>query len=127
MSVDEARFRRLEVLFHAALALPPERRSAYVEAECADDAALRRSMSRRIRAGQRKALSSAPPRRRGRAARHALRAGRRPEALEWAAAAFQERNRLVHDMVADPVFDVVRDEPSFQRGVRELGLPEPVR
>jgi TolB-like protein/Tfp pilus assembly protein PilF len=56
-------------------------------------------------------------------ARQALRAGRRSEALEWVASAFQERNRLALDMVGDTVFDVVRDEPSFQQAVRDLGLP----
>lgn len=41
MTTDGARFRRLEALFHAALALPPEHRDDYLKAECADDPSLR--------------------------------------------------------------------------------------
>lgn len=51
MRADEARFQRLEVLFHAALALAPEQRGAYLEAECADDAALRAELAGLLEAG----------------------------------------------------------------------------
>ena len=45
MTTDAARFRRLEELFHAALALPPEHRDDYLKAECADDASLRAELA----------------------------------------------------------------------------------
>ena len=40
MNIDAARFRRAEVLFHAARALPTERREAFMRAECGDDTEL---------------------------------------------------------------------------------------
>jgi eukaryotic-like serine/threonine-protein kinase len=60
-----------------------------------------------------------------RLARLSIQAGLRAEALDWIGLAFEERNRLVLDMIADPVFDTVRDEPAYREGVRDLGLPEP--
>jgi len=51
VNLDEARFRRLETLFHAAQALPPERRGAYLDAECAGDAALRAELAGLLDAG----------------------------------------------------------------------------
>ena len=45
MSADGARFRRLEALFHAAQALPAERRTGFLRDECADDAALREEVA----------------------------------------------------------------------------------
>ncbi|HVH32995.1 MAG TPA: serine/threonine-protein kinase [Tahibacter sp.] len=51
MNPEEARFRRLETLFHAALALLPEKRNAYLDAECAGDAALRAELAGLLDAG----------------------------------------------------------------------------
>ncbi|GMV28918.1 MAG: hypothetical protein AMXMBFR59_10430 [Rhodanobacteraceae bacterium] len=51
MSLDEARFRRLETLFHAALALPPDQREAYLATECGDDASLRAELAGLLQAG----------------------------------------------------------------------------
>jgi eukaryotic-like serine/threonine-protein kinase len=56
-------------------------------------------------------------------ARHALRAGERAAALDWAVRALDERNRLALDILNDPVFDPLRDEPRFVEGVRRLELP----
>ncbi|HVS64234.1 MAG TPA: protein kinase [Thermoanaerobaculia bacterium] len=56
-------------------------------------------------------------------ARQSLRSGSRDAALHWIEKAFGERNRLVLDMLSDPVFDSVREEPAFRSGVRSLGLP----
>jgi len=39
--MDDARFRRVEALFHAARTLPAARREVYLQAECGDDDALR--------------------------------------------------------------------------------------
>lgn len=51
MNTDAARFRRLEALFHAAQALPPERRGTYLDAECAGDAALRAELAGLLQTG----------------------------------------------------------------------------
>ncbi len=51
MSLDETRFRQLETLFHAALALPPEQRDAFLDAQCAGDAALRAELAGLLDAG----------------------------------------------------------------------------
>ncbi|HVS15284.1 MAG TPA: protein kinase [Thermoanaerobaculia bacterium] len=56
-------------------------------------------------------------------ARQSLRAGEREEGLAWALQAFGERNRLVLDLVNDPVFDPLRDDPDLREAVRALGLP----
>src|SRR5688572_363595 len=40
MSIDPARWRRIQELFHAALELPEQSRRAFLESECADDPSL---------------------------------------------------------------------------------------
>jgi len=42
--MQAARFRRVENLFHAALALGPARREVFLRSECGDDAQLRREV-----------------------------------------------------------------------------------
>jgi serine/threonine-protein kinase len=56
-------------------------------------------------------------------ARESLRAGLRGEAIGWIETAFTERNRLVLDLLTDPVFDALRDEPVYRAGAESLGLP----
>lgn len=57
-------------------------------------------------------------------ARQYLRAGDREQAILWAERAFEERNRLALDMLSDPAFDPLRDEPRFRDAVLRLGLPK---
>src|SRR5262245_15038130 len=50
--MEPERWRRIEALFHHAVALPPAERTAWLEAECAGDGELRDQVTRLLEADE---------------------------------------------------------------------------
>jgi class 3 adenylate cyclase/TolB-like protein len=52
------------------------------------------------------------------------RASNSDKALEWLEKAYEEHDNNMYSISADPIFNEIRDQPRFQKILKEMGLPQ---